>query len=200
MLGLKNILSLILFCIFLGSYVCKLVLLYKKDKIQANVLAKGKKDKKIKIVEITVKATTFIWGTSWFAFSLGEPYFTNMIGSFTYNLQIGYIGIAIISTGLIVFILAMISMKSSWRVGIDKNTRSELITAGVYKYSRNPAFVGFDMMFLGLFITYPNIVTLLILSINILSIHFLILQEEKHLVSAFGRDYISYSNRTKRYI
>lgn len=60
-MSILNILSLILFIVFLSSYSLKLVILYKKNKISANVLAKGKKDKKIKVVETTVKISTFIW-------------------------------------------------------------------------------------------------------------------------------------------
>lgn len=61
-MGTLNILSLIVFCIFLVSYVLKLVILYRKNSIKANVLAKGKKSSGIKLTERLVKIATFIWG------------------------------------------------------------------------------------------------------------------------------------------
>ena len=90
----------------------------------------------------------------------------------------------------------MITMKNSWRVGIDKDTKTKLITNGLYKYSRNPAFVGFDLMFIGMFLVFPNIGTLFICFINIFSIHYLILQEEKKK----QEDYLFYRNNTPRYL
>ncbi|MBC8059975.1 MAG: isoprenylcysteine carboxylmethyltransferase family protein, partial [Clostridiaceae bacterium] len=77
---------------------------------------------------------------------------------------------------------------------------TKLVTYGIYNYSRNPAFVGFDLMFTGLFLTYPSVLTAFILIINVISIHRLILQEEKHLQSVFGKEYISYKGKTSRYL
>ncbi|AIQ61371.1 methyltransferase family protein [Paenibacillus borealis] len=195
-----NILSLIVFCIFLSSYVLKLVILYRKNSIKANVLAKGKKSSGIKLTERFVKITTFIWGATWFFMSLAEPYIVEFIGRH-YNLPVvNFAGVGIVSVGCAVFILAMTSMRTSWRVGIDKSATTKLITRGVYRYSRNVAFVGFDLMFAGLYLMYPNSLTLIILVLNVLAIHLLILQEEKHLRLVFGEEYDYYCRKTPRYI
>lgn len=200
MLDLKNSLSLLLFVIFFFSYLAKLVILKKKYRIDANVLTKGKKDKQIRIAEAFVKTTTFIWGVMWFSFSVSESNIDLWINPFVRNDTLGSLGILVISLGLTIFMVAMISMKTSWRVGIDKITKSSLITAGIYRFTRNPAFVGFDLMFIGLFVTYPNILTLGIAVLNVLAIHCLILQEEKHLRITFSEEYLKYSLNTKRYI
>jgi protein-S-isoprenylcysteine O-methyltransferase Ste14 len=200
MLNIKNIISLSLFVVFLLSYSLKLIFLYKQNNIKANVLARGKKDKSIKKVESMVKLSTLIWGFSWFSFSLFEKHITNIIIVFFENSFLEYLGLTIIGSGLLTFLIAMVSMKSSWRVGIDKHTKSNLVTNGIYKYTRNPAFVGFDFMFLGLFVTYPNFLTLIIAILNLVFINLLILQEEKHLESAFGEQYILYKSKTPRYI
>lgn len=196
----KNIVSLILFCIFILSYASKLVVLHKRDKIKANVLAKGKKVSQVKYTEIFVKSTTFLWGAAWLALSIAETFITQFAGKLMDNPWVSNIGIVLTITGLFIFIQAMVSMRTSWRVGIDPSTKTKLVTHGIYKYSRNPAFVGFDFMFLGLFATYPSLLTLPILVLNILSIHLLILQEEKHLKSMFGDEYAQYSKNTPRYI
>ncbi|KNF08656.1 phospholipid methyltransferase [Gottschalkia purinilytica] len=195
-----NLLSLILFLIFIISYSLKLIILYKRNNLRANTLGKGVKDRNIKLTEITVKTTTFIWGLTWIA----EIFFNNIISqklSFLFkNKVLSYIGLLTITIGVLIFIIAMINMKSSWRVGIDKINKSELITNGIYKYSRNPAFVGFYLMFLGLFFIYQDYLTLIVLILNIISIHKLILQEEKHLEKMFHKEYLDYKKRTPRYI
>lgn len=198
-MSILNILALVLFTIFLSAYSLKLVILYKKNKINANVLAKGKKDNKIKLVETTVKISTFFWGITWVVEIFTDQIINKKFYILFNNILINYIGILVITIGVCIFITAMISMKTSWRVGIDKNTKTKLITYGIYNYSRNPAFVGFDLMFIGLFLTYPNILTLLIFIANVISIHRLILQEEKHLENLFGTEYVSYKEKTPRY-
>ncbi|MNO37561.1 hypothetical protein D3C76_276450 [compost metagenome] len=200
MSDLKNILSLILFCIFLISYLLKLVILYKKNHIKGNVLAKGKKLAEIRYTELFVKSTTFVWGATWFAFSLFESYIVTLVGETFDNPVLQLIGAGVAAIGCFIFIQAMIAMRTSWRVGIDKTTVTKLITHGIYKFSRNAAFVGFDLMFLGLFLMYPNPLTLIIFILNIAAIHLLILQEEQHLKSVFGDEYMNYCNTTPRYI
>lgn len=195
-----NIISLILFSIFIISYVMKLIILYKKYKVNGNVLAKGTKEKNIKSIEALVKTSTFLWGFTWFVESVFEKYMLKYFSYFINSLLVRYIGLILLFIGILIFAIAAFSMKSSWRVGIDKNTKTKLVTYGIYKFSRNPAFVGFNTMFIGLFATFPNILTFIILILNIISIHLLILQEEKHLLLTFGDDYKEYKKNTPRYL
>lgn len=199
-MDIKDYLSLLLFLIFIVSYLAKLMILKNKYKIQANVLAKAKTDIKVRITEATVKLTTFIWGVMWFSLSISEssisPWFKPLVRS---NF-LSTLGILLMALGLAVFIVAMVSMKTSWRVGIDNETKSSLVTEGIYRFTRNPAFVGFDLMFIGLFVTYPYVLTFGIVVLNILAIHCLILQEEKHLRTTFSKEYLEYFRITKRYI
>lgn len=182
------------------SYVMKLIILYKKYKVNGNVLAKGTKEGNIKSIETLVKTSTFLWGLLWFLESIFEKYMLAYFPYFLNSLFVRYIGILLLFIGVLIFTIAAFSMRSSWRVGIDKNTKTKLVTYGIYKFSRNPAFVGFNTMFIGLFATFPNILTFIILILNIISIHLLILQEEKHLSLTFGDDYTEYKKNTPRYL
>lgn len=199
-MSILNILSLVLFIIFLSSYILKLVILYKKNKISGNVLGKGKKDRKIKVVETTVMISTFIWGITWIVEIFAGQSINKNLYILLNSILVNYIGVVVTAIGVGIFVTAMISMKTSWRVGIDKNTKTKLVTYGIYNYSRNPAFVGLDLIFIGLFLTYPNVLTTLIVIVNIISIHRLILQEEKHLENLFGTEYIAYKEKTSRYL
>ncbi len=199
-MDIKNSLSLLLFLIFIVSYLGKLIILKKKYKIEANVLAKGKTDYKIRRTEVFVKFTTLIWGFTWFSLSVSEPLISRWIEPFIRNDFLSGLGIMVMALGLAIFIAAMISMKTSWRVGIDKRAKSSLVTEGLYRFTRNPAFVGFDLMFMGLFMTYPSILTLGIAVLNALAIHRLILQEEAHLKIVFSEEYNKYYGNTNRYV
>lgn len=199
-----NLTSLSLFLIFLTSYLMKLWMLQTKGQVRANVLGKSGKPLQIRILESGVKLATLIWGGLWFALScFGDAWLKAASipleeGILTTSVTVA--GLLVTAMGLILFIIAMLHMRSSWRVGIDKTTSTELVMNGIYRYSRNPAFVGFDLMFIGLFLTYLNYVTLFICLINIVFLHLLIRQEERHLEGVFGDTYSKYMRHTPRYI
>lgn len=195
-----QLLSLLLFTVFLVSYISKLVIMHRMFGIEALVLAKGEKGKSVDTTETVARISTFIWGAFWLLESVFHHLIVGFLPNFFTSQNVQYVGLFVILSGLVFFISSMITMKNSWRVGIDKNTKTELITNGLYKYSRNPAFVGFDLMFIGLFLTFPNIVTIFICFINILAIHSLILQEEKHLEGMLKEDYVVYRKQTPRYL
>lgn len=199
-----NLASLSLFLIFLTSYLMKLWMLRTKGQIRANVLGKSGKPLQIRIVESGVKLATLIWGGLWFALScFGDAWLKAAsipLGEGTLAISVTAAGVLVTALGLVFFIIAMLHMRTSWRVGIDKATSTELVMNGIYRYSRNPAFVGFDLMFIGLFLTYLNYVTLVVCLMNIIFLHLLIRQEERHLESVFGDMYCKYMRHTPRYI
>jgi protein-S-isoprenylcysteine O-methyltransferase Ste14 len=109
-------------------------------------------------------------------------------------------GLVIAGLGLIIFLSALISFGSSWRVGIDKENPGNLITTGIFAFSRNPIFLFIDLFFIGVFLVYSNLFFLLALVIVIAGIHYQILQEEKFLGTQYGDAYVDYRNRVRRYI
>ena len=111
-----------------------------------------------------------------------------------------YVGILFCYIGLIIFLIALISFGKSWRIGIDEEKSNELITTGIFKYSRNPIFLFMDLYFMGIMLIYPNIVFIVITICVIIGIHLQIIREEKFLLKKFGREYIKYKEQTRRYI
>ncbi|WP_019910293.1 methyltransferase family protein [Paenibacillus sp. HW567] len=194
-----DIISLVLLVAFGAAYIIKLVLLKQREKIHANVLAKSNKDFSIYSAEMFVKISSALWLLAWASEIVFHGQLSSVLGYMFNNIYTTYIGIMITAIGVGIFIAAIVYMKNSWRVGIDKTTKTTLVTDGIYKFSRNPAFVGFNLMFIGLFVTYANLFTLIVLVMNLLAFHLLILQEEKHLYSMFGDDYERYARRVPRY-
>ena len=47
-------------------------------------------------------------------------------------------------------------MRDSWRAGVLPTDKTELVTRGVYQISRNPAFLGFDLVYLGVALMFAN--------------------------------------------
>lgn len=102
--------------------------------------------------------------------------------------------------GNLIFLIAVLSMKDSWRAGIPDKDKTRLITTGIYKYSRNPAFLGFDFMYLGVMLMYFNGLTVLFTVYAMVMLHLQIKQEEKYLVDSFGKEYQAYQKQVRRYL
>ena len=99
-----------------------------------------------------------------------------------------------------VFAMAVLTMKDSWRAGLAKGDETKIVTNGIYKISRNPAFLGFDCVYLGILLMFFNWVLLIFSAFAIIMLHLQILQEEQYLPDVFGEEYISYKGKVCRYI
>lgn len=110
-----------------------------------------------------------------------------------------WIGIAVAALGVLVFIIAMVTMKDSWRAGISEKDKTQLVTTGIYRISRNPAFLGFDLMYIGVLIAFFNYLNLFFVLFAVIMLHLQILKEEKFLIATFGERYSKYKRRTGRY-
>lgn len=201
-----DIISIFLFICFAVVFLVKLLVLRRRDNINANVLAKravsngAGKGASIIRAEIFVKISTSVWIALWILESLFSTWISGVLEYIFHSRITSITGIILLFSGVAVFSAAALHMRTSWRVGIDKETKTTLITDGIYKLSRNPAFAGFDLMFAGLFLTYANILTFTAMIWCMLSLHFLILQEEKHLMDTFGLEYEEYRRKVPRYL
>lgn len=110
-----------------------------------------------------------------------------------------FTGFLIGMLGDIIFLISVVCMKDSWRAGIPDKDKTELVTNGIYKFSRNPAFLGFDFMYAGV-LMYFNPLTAVFSLFAAVTLHLQILQEEKYLTSVFGSSYTAYKSRVFRYL
>lgn len=91
-------------------------------------------------------------------------------------------------------------MGRSWRIGIDEENKTELVTAGMFRVSRNPIFLGMRLNLLGLFLILPNAVTLAIWLLGDVAIQLQVFLEEEFLQQAHGTAYQQYQATTARYL
>lgn len=109
-------------------------------------------------------------------------------------------GLTISALGVALFITAMLTMRDSWRAGVS-NDKTELVTSGVFKISRNPAFLGFDLMYSGVLMVFFNWVLLIFSAFAILMLHLQIVNnEEDAMLLAFGDEYLNYKKKVNRYL
>ena len=111
-----------------------------------------------------------------------------------------FTGFCVGAIGDIIFLIYVLCMKDSWRAGIPDKDKTELVTDGIYSYSRNPAFLGFDFQYIGVLLMYCNLLTLMFTIFAIIMLHLQILQEERYLASVFGKEYQEYRYKVFRYL
>jgi len=78
---------------------------------------------------------------------------------------------------------------------------SELVTEGIYSYSRNPMYLGMVLILLGVAITLGSLTPfVMIIIFSILITNIFISHEERKMESKFGRQWIEYTLRVRRWI
>jgi len=114
-------------------------------------------------------------------------------------LPIQALGALAILAGDSLFVWALVSMRASWRIGIDERSAGGLVTGGAFAVSRNPIFLFIDLYFAGTFLLNGAPIFLLFAVITLAALHYQILQEEKFLAGRYGQPYREYCRRSGRY-
>lgn len=55
-------------------------------------------------------------------------------------------------------------------------------------------------MFTGLFLVYADVITCMVMLLNIYAMNRLVIEEEKHLEEMFGKEYVIYKEKAPRYL
>lgn len=118
----------------------------------------------------------------------------------TYRLGIGLTlaatGFAIALTGVITFHRALTTINP-----IRPDSTSTLVTTGVYRYSRNPMYLGILMALMGWCVVLGSLWSLFVLPLFVVTMTRLqIIPEEKAMAALFGAEYVEYRNRVRRWI
>ncbi|MGN7707851.1 methyltransferase family protein [Chryseobacterium sp. 22543] len=118
--------------------------------------------------------------------------------NFLENITIQFTGFILMILALIWVITAQLQMKNSWRIGIDNTTKTDLVTRGLFRFSRNPIFLGMTVSFVGFFLVIPTVIALTFLLIGSILMQIQIRLEEEYLMKVHGQNYLTYKNRVKR--
>ena len=113
------------------------------------------------------------------------------------------ISIFILSIGILILLNPVLKFKKSKTTinPIKFKKVNKLVTSGIYKYSRNPMYLGLLMIVISSTIFYLNIYSILTPLFFYLWINrFQIKREEIFLTEKFGKEYLSYKNTTRRWI
>lgn len=186
-----KIIALTILSLFYGFYFAKMFF-QSKEGIKTDHLGRGKSGI-IKFIEITVKLTAIICPAVEIASIVLD---TAMLTKIWRNS-----GVCIGILGLLIFIISVLTMRENWRAGVPEKKETKLVTNGIYSISRNPAFLGFDLVYIGILLMFFNYILFAVSVFSILMFHIQIINsEEDFLITEFGKEYLNYQKHVCRYI
>jgi protein-S-isoprenylcysteine O-methyltransferase Ste14 len=140
---------------------------------------------KYSIIALWATAACQSWGLRPFPITVPGPLAHTGLGLWLF-------GFALMFTG-------RFGLGDSFRIGSAKET-TRLRVNGLFRFSRNPMYVGVFATLTGATLYTLNPAVLLIAAFVIAVHHRIVLAEEEHLRSVFGQEYVDYCCRVRRYL
>jgi protein-S-isoprenylcysteine O-methyltransferase Ste14 len=100
-------------------------------------------------------------------------------------------------SGAFILLFSWFKLGTRPSLGIDKNN---LITGGLYQYSRNPQLVGYGFMLAAVTVAFMNWMVLIWFLLYMVICVFMIQSEEEFLTKKYKEDYKKYRNTVSRVI
>ena len=110
-------------------------------------------------------------------------------------------GLALAGLAVVGTYRSQLAMGESWRIGVDTDERTDLVTNGPFGVVRNPIYACLLAYGLGSAALTPNPVSLAGLALTAVGLEQQVrLLEEPHLLQLHGHDYLSWSARVGRFV
>ena len=189
---LFQILAIMILLVFYGCYFTKMYS-QKKKGIRTDHIGRGKGKKGLVLmIELALKVVTYLVPV------VEVISIINNTSSMPFGVRC--LGVVLGVLGDTVFIISVLTMRDNWRAGVAEDAKTELVTEGIYQYSRNPAFLGFDLVYIGILLMFFNTGLFEITLLVILLLHLQIVNvEEDFLIATFGQEYVEYRKKVRRY-
>jgi protein-S-isoprenylcysteine O-methyltransferase Ste14 len=141
---------------------------------------------------VTLVLALLMWLTPAFAGLVPIPYAARVLSA----VVLVCVGLGISIAGVLAFRRAKTTVNP-----VKANLTSSLVVQGVYRYTRNPMYVGFLMVLLAWAVFLANPLAALWVVVFVLYItRFQITPEERVLTSLFGAEYAAYKDRVRRWV
>lgn len=148
---------------------------------------------------------TFVYFAAAFLFSFAvlagqEPVVTGLSLGYElpFMIYVQVLGLGLTVLGYVTFMWSVIA-RGKYAVSWDMPENQKLVTWGPYRYVRHPSYLGYFLMFIGLFCLWPNLFTFFPW-LAIPGYYQITFDEEKLLTQRFGKEYTEYQEVTGRLV
>jgi len=101
--------------------------------------------------------------------------------------------------GFMLLFLGRFGLGNSFRLGNPRESTS-LTVSGIYRFSRNPMYLGVYATVLAPALYSLNPIVILLAAFVIAVHHKIVLAEEKYMQKVFGQEYVDYCHHVRQYI
>lgn len=123
------------------------------------------------------------------------------LGPLTSSGWVRGIGVVVAIGGTALTFAAQMSMGTEWRIGVDTDERTSLVTGGAFTIVRNPIFSAMLVAATGLTLMVPNPISIGGLAVLAVAIEMQVRAvEEPHLRRLHGPAYATYEGRVGRFV
>lgn len=128
-------------------------------------------------------------------------FFGKFYSQFDFGLTGIIIGWSLVLLGVTIAVVAQYQMGTSWRYIGSMTNETELITHGLFRYCRNPIYLGGLIFFDGVIVLLPHFLTLLCVILIYTAVEILVrYEEEPHLKKLHGKAYEEYCSKVNRFM
>ncbi len=106
------------------------------------------------------------------------------------------IGVALLLAGYAGTLWTYSAMGDSWRIGVNRNERTVLISNGPYAWIRHPIYAFQIVMLAGGVALLPTVASVVALLLHAYCVHIKARDEEQYLLGLHGAEYRDFLNRT----
>jgi protein-S-isoprenylcysteine O-methyltransferase Ste14 len=135
--------------------------------------------------------------TTW-AFFITKAIFPE-IGYIRVPPSLSWIAVGLLWLGAVIVSLAFRDLGPSLKVGLPKQ-ETQLKTNGIYRFSRNPIYVGVILIAIASCLYFPDLINISFTIYGILIHHKIIRGEERFLSRRFGDEWSAYCAHVRRYL
>jgi protein-S-isoprenylcysteine O-methyltransferase Ste14 len=112
-----------------------------------------------------------------------------------------WLGLGFSAFGFVLGVLAVIEFRRAHTTSDPKKPTQKIVTSGIYRYTRNPIYLGFVLMLIGLPLNlgiYWGVILVwpLVTFMN----NMVIKHEEAYLEKKFKEEFINYKTRVRRWL
>ena len=129
-----------------------------------------------------------------FLFSIGIVLFARVSDAYCESLSLAFLVLR-----MFVIDISLINLGCSTRLGLPEE-KTAFKSNGLYRISRNPMYVGFNLLTLSSMLYTLNVWVALLGIYSMVVYHLIIVGEEKFLAVRFGAEYAEYKKRVRQYM
>jgi protein-S-isoprenylcysteine O-methyltransferase len=114
---------------------------------------------------------------------------------------VSWVGLFFILCGLAIRWTAILTLRKYFTVNVAIQSGQRMVTTGIFRFVRRPSYSGALLSFLGLALTFTNVISIVVLLVpTTMAFVERMRIEEKAMIDAFGTEYAEYCRSTWRLI